>query len=239
MPIAAVTLDAGGTLFDVAEPVGTTYARIAAAHGILVDAAAADRGFRTAFASAPPMAFPGISDADRPARERAWWRAVVRAAFGAAATHPAFPACFDALFAHYAVARAWRVFPEIPGTLEALRARGLALAVVSNFDARLPPLLAGLGLAPLVDAVVYSTAVGFAKPDPGIVRTAIRILGVAAADTLHVGDGPGDVAAARGAGAHAALLDRRGSGNAAPAGASVLRSLAALPALVERLTAHP
>src|SRR5207302_528021 len=61
MPLGAVTLDAAGTLFEVAEPVGVTYARVAARHGIGVTATELDRAFRAALAGAPPLAFPGAS----------------------------------------------------------------------------------------------------------------------------------------------------------------------------------
>ena len=82
MALRAVTLDAAGTLFDVAEPVGTTYARFAARHGITLTPGDAERGFRAAFAAAPPLAFPGGSVTRRADHERAWWYALVRRAFG-------------------------------------------------------------------------------------------------------------------------------------------------------------
>src|SRR6266705_91153 len=102
MPLRAVTLDAGGTLIEVAEPVGATYARIAGQHGIPLDAHQLERRFRGAFAATPPLAFPGVRRAQLAAAERGWWEAIVRRAFGASAHHPAFSACFAELYAHYA-----------------------------------------------------------------------------------------------------------------------------------------
>jgi len=213
MPIRAVTLDAAGTLIEPAEPVGATYARVAGRHGIALDAAAAESGFRAAFAAAPPLAFPGVPAGAVAERERAWWRAVVRGAFGAAAVHPAFEACFAELFAHYARGPGWRVYADAPAALEVLRTRGIRLGVVSNFDGRLPSLLAELGLARLVDAVLHSTAVGAAKPHPAIFQAAVARLGVPAGDTLHAGDGlTTDVEGARAAGLNAVLVDRQGRG---------------------------
>ena len=101
---------------------------------------------------------------------------------------PEFDAYFDRLYAHYASAPAWRVYPEVPEVLAALRERDLALAVVSNFDSRLSPLLDALGLAPFFDAVVCSGAVGAAKPDPAIFAHALAALGVETSQALHVGD---------------------------------------------------
>jgi putative hydrolase of the HAD superfamily len=209
--VRAVTLDAAGTLFDVAEPVGATYARIAAAHGIALDAGAVERGFRVAFAGAPPLAFPGASPVRLADHERAWWYTVVRAAFGRAGGSPAFDPCFAELYTHYARPDAWRVHADVPDALRALRTRGLRLGVVSNFDGRLPGLMAGLGLAPLVDAVTHSSLAGAAKPDPAIFHAALTRLGVAPPEALHVGDDPrADVEGARAAGMHALLVDRTG-----------------------------
>jgi putative hydrolase of the HAD superfamily len=224
--LRAVTLDAAGTLFDVTEPVGATYARIAGAHGLAIDPAAVERGFRTAFAAAPPLAFPGASPVRRADHERAWWYTLVRAAFGRAAASPAFDACFADLFAHYARADAWRVHPDVPDALRALRARGLRLGIVSNFDGRLPGLVAGLGLAPLVDAITHSTQAGAAKPDPAIFRAALATLGVAPAEALHVGDDPrADVEGAQAAGLAVVRISRA----VPPNGPGAIASLDELP----------
>jgi len=236
MPLRAVTLDAGGTLIEVAEPVGTTYARVAGRHGIPLEAHELERRFREAFTAAPPLAFPGIRHPQLAAAERGWWEAVVRRAFGASAHHPAFSACFAELYAHYARKDAWHVFPDVAATLRALRARSLRLAVLSNFDRRLVTLLADLGLAPLIDHVVLSTAAGAAKPDVAAFRTALAILHTSAEETLHVGDGIAeDVEGARAAGFHAVLLDRRGVGKTVPPQVSTIVSLTQLPTLVAAL----
>ncbi|HZP43286.1 MAG TPA: HAD-IA family hydrolase [Candidatus Binatia bacterium] len=233
MSLAAVTLDGAGTLFAVAEPVGGTYARLAARHGIRADPADVERRFRAAFVAAPPLAFPGTSPAQLAGHERAWWHAVVRQALGDA-DPAALDAAFDTLWAHFAAPEAWRVFPDVAPALAALRARGLRLAIVSNFDTRLLRLVDGLGLARLVDDVVPSTQAGAAKPDPAIFRAALARLGARPAAALHVGDHAAvDVAGARAAGMHAALLAR--GAEAGTPGVPRLASLAELPALVDAL----
>jgi putative hydrolase of the HAD superfamily len=231
--IRAVSFDAAGTLFATAEPVGETYARVARAHGIAADATVVERAFRAAFASAPPLAFPGASPTARPAHERAWWYAVVRASLGVRRADAAFDACAATLFDHYAHAGAWRVFPDVRPTLDTLRARGLRLVVVSNFDVRLAPLLDALGLATAFDHVEPSTAAGAAKPDPRIFHAALASLGVAPGDALHVGDAiVDDVEGARAAGLRAVLLDRDGRRPPCPSGVAVVTSLADVPALL-------
>ena len=205
----AVLLDAAGTLIDVAGPLGDTYSGLAREFGGDLDPETLTTGFRSAFADTPPMAFPGRTGADLDRAERDWWRAVVDRVTRAAGGVPAFDAYFDRLYAHYASAPAWRVYPEVPDVLQALRARGLRLAVVSNFDTRLPPLLDALGLAAFFDAVVCSGEAGAAKPDGAIFARALAALGVEASEALHVGDSrEADYEGARAAGIEALLVDR-------------------------------
>jgi len=88
--------------------------------------------------------------------------------------------------------------------------RGLRLGVVSNFDGRLPSILDGLGLD--VDAVVWSTRTGAAKPARAIFEAAAAALGVPLAELCHVGDDrDADVRGAEAAGARAIHLDRSGA----------------------------
>src|SRR5438093_2807180 len=229
MPLGAVMLDAAGTLFEVAEPVGTTDARLAARHGITLAPAEVERGFRTALAAAPPLAFPGGSPARLADHERAWWYAVVRRTFGAAGMSSHFDACFAELFDFYARAAAWRVFADAPEALRALRARGPRVGVVSNFDTRLVGLLDQLGLAPLVDRIVHSTRAGVAKPDPAIFHLALEALGVPPAEALHAGNEVvADVEGARAAGLGAVLVDREERLVPLPPGVPRVRTLAAL-----------
>jgi putative hydrolase of the HAD superfamily len=176
---------------------------------LVAEPAAADAAFRRAFAAAPPMAFAGAAPGALARLERGWWRAVVGATLGAQ-THPAFEACFDALFAHYAGAGAWTLFPDVPPTFRALRDRGLRIGVVSNFDGRLPAILDGLGVD--ADAVVWSTRAGAAKPARAIFARAASMLGIPLAELCHVGDDHvADVRGAEAAGAQAVHLDRSGA----------------------------
>ncbi len=231
--LRALSFDAAGTVFEVAEPVGTTYARIAQRHGLGADPAVVEQAFRAAFAAAPPLAFPGASPTRLDAHERAWWYAIVRRSLGVRTADAAFDACAEALFAHYATAGAWRVFPEVPETLAALRAHGMRLVMVSNFDARLPPLLDALGLATAFDHVEHSSRAGAAKPDPAIFHAALRAVGVTAAEALHAGDAVvDDVEGARGAGLRAVLVDRHGRRPPCPPDVTIVTRLSDILPLV-------
>jgi HAD superfamily hydrolase (TIGR01509 family) len=102
--------------------------------------------------------------------------------------------------------------PEAAGALETLRGLGLRIAVVSNSDGTVADLLAELGLARWLDAVVDSAVVGVEKPDPRIFRHAAAAVGVAPEEAVHVGDLYSvDVVGARAAGAQAILLDPLGA----------------------------
>lgn len=65
---------------------------------------------------------------------------------------------------------------------------GIKLAVVSNFDTRLRPILEELDLVKLFDCVVISAEVGAEKPNPVIFETACSMLGVKAAQSIVLGD---------------------------------------------------
>ena len=93
---------------------------------------------------------------------------------------------------------AFRPLPGVHEAIELLRAHGLALAIVSNWDCSLPGHLERAGIS--VHVVVTCAEVGAAKPDPAIFHTALARLGVSAARALHVGDQLEDEAGALAAG---------------------------------------
>ena len=191
--LRAVLFDAAGTLIRPRESVGVTYARRFAEHGAVIGAERVGDAFARVMRGMPPMA-SGAAEAAA-AREKDWWREVVRRTLRAAdgtARLRDFDACFEALFAHYAAASAWEPAPGAAEALETLAARGLRLAVVSNFDRRLPALLAGLGLARFFDRVVLPSDAGASKPDPRIFAFALEALGVSPAQAVYVGDDPSD-----------------------------------------------
>jgi len=106
----------------------------------------------------------------------------------------------------------WRAYDDVEPAFRRLRERGLSLGVISNWDARLAPLLDGLGLGELLSTVVSSAEVGLHKPDPRIFELACERLGVAPADAAHVGDHHyADIIGATAVGMTPVLIDRHGS----------------------------
>lgn len=90
----------------------------------------------------------------------------------------------------------WRaqygVLSMAPALLETLRERGLKTGLVANAWPDPPRVLRAdaeaLGLAPLLDAMVWAAEAGARKPDPAIFLRACDELGVAPEAALHVGD---------------------------------------------------
>lgn len=203
-------LDAMGTLIGLRAPVGATYAAVAAEHGIDVAPAAIDRAFPGVLRQAPPLAFPGLGGDRLLEAERRWWGERIDAVLAAAGGSdvPAPTALHHALFDRFADPSLWRVYPDVPAVLRRWHGAGLRLAVVSNFDRRLQPLLEGLGLADLFEAVVVSSSAGAAKPSPRPFRIALESLGLTADQVWHVGDSPEDGAGASAAGVRCLLVQR-------------------------------
>jgi putative hydrolase of the HAD superfamily len=107
----------------------------------------------------------------------------------------------------------FRLLPSVLGLLAAMRAAGLRLAVVSNWDVSLGEVLAELGVAELLDAVVTSAEAGAAKPDPAVFLLALERLGLGPGEVVQVGDSPElDLAGAAAAGIEAILIEPAGGG---------------------------
>lgn len=75
-----------------------------------------------------------------------------------------------------------------------------ATAIVSNAWPHIRARLSEAGIAGVVDEVVLSCEVGWAKPDPRIYTEALRRLGAEPAAALFIDDTPANVAAARSVG---------------------------------------
>ncbi len=119
------------------------------------------------------------------------------------------PPILAALAAYNRAACLWRVVdPGTGAVLEALRARGLTLGVVSNADGRVEADLERAGLRRHFATVVDSHVVGVEKPDRAIFELALARLRATPDTALYVGDVFGiDVRGARGAGLAAILMD--------------------------------
>jgi putative hydrolase of the HAD superfamily len=183
--IDAVTIDAFGTLVELRDPVGSL-ARHLPGH----EPAAIEQAFRAEAAHYVANSHRA-RDADGLAELYGECAAVFNGTLGSALTPDEYVGALDAEYA---------VLPGVPDALARLRSLGLELAVVGNWDRRLPEHLERLGIAPFFSAVVSSADAGAAKPDPRPFLLALERLGIPPQRALHVGDSPADEEGARAAG---------------------------------------
>jgi putative hydrolase of the HAD superfamily len=95
-----------------------------------------------------------------------------------------------------------RPFPDAVNTLQALRARGKIIGLITNGRRVIQDgTIDALGIRPLLDAILISEVEGIRKPDRAMFERAAARLGVAPSECCHVGDHPDvDVAGATAAG---------------------------------------
>ncbi|WP_428138497.1 phosphoglycolate phosphatase [Delftia acidovorans] len=99
------------------------------------------------------------------------------------------------------------VYPGVLEGLQALRARGLRLACLTNKPLSFArPLLAQKGLAPLFEQVFGGDSFERKKPDPLPLLKTCEALGTSPARTLMLGDSSNDAQAARAAGCPVVLV---------------------------------
>lgn len=93
------------------------------------------------------------------------------------------------------------LYPKVRESLEALRAAGVKLAVVTNKEGRYTQTVLEVhGLTPLFDRVISGDTLPVKKPDPAAVHDCLQRFCVARERTLFVGDSSIDVATARNGG---------------------------------------
>ncbi len=190
-PLQAVIFDAAGTLIRLRESVGETYARFAREAGVEVPPSRLDEAFGRVFAAAAPNVHPGTPMRDAVALEKRWWWELVRGTFRAAdgmVIFDDFDAYFERLWEHFGTARAWELMPGAAEALPVLRERGYLLAVLSNFDQRLRPLLQELEIHEHFEAVTLPSDANAAKPERQIFDICLKRLGIANHHCAYVGD---------------------------------------------------
>lgn len=191
--IDAVTVDGYGTLLTLRDPLPALRAALAA-HGVERSCHEVQAGFAAEVAHYKPRSLRG-SDAAGLAALRLECVAVFLAAAGAGDQIEAagfVDAFVDSL--------SFEAVPGAVATLDDLRRRGIALAMVSNWDCALPQHIDRLGLGHLFQTVVASAVVGAEKPDPRIFQVALAQLAVEPGRALHIGDEPSDEQGAAAAG---------------------------------------
>jgi len=175
--VAAITFDVGGTLIEPWPSVGHVYAEVAARHGVEVEPKEITQRFVEAWRQRGDFEYT-----------KTGWATLVDATFAELTTTLPSQSFFDEIYRDFGTPKPWRIFDDVLPTIEVLRKRGTRLAVISNWDDRLSPLLESLELAREFEAILVSAEVGHTKPALGIFQAAAEVLDLPPAEILHVGD---------------------------------------------------
>lgn len=207
--VRAVTFDATGTLMH-SPRLGQIYSDVLTRHGYAVEPERARRLCLTVWQEMSLAVRRGEDRfASHPDGAAGWWRAFLERFCALLEADP--PSRFAAaeLYDRFGRAAAWELYDDVVPTLQGLRRRGLELAVVANWDERLPRLIAELGIGRFFETVVTSQGAGVEKPHPLIFQTALGLLDLPPEAVLHVGDRPlEDVEGAQALGMPARLIAR-------------------------------
>lgn len=93
-----------------------------------------------------------------------------------------------------------KVFEGLAQTLDALKALGIRLGIVSGARREVLELLRAEGILDRFEAIILGSDVTKGKPDPEGIFKCLRQLNVSPAEAIYVGDAPVDIQAGRAAG---------------------------------------
>ena len=236
--IQVVFFDAAGTLFHVKGSVAEIYLGYAEKYGVRRTPellAAVDTAFKRAFAESPPPVFSANNPAEIKRCERLWWFDIVHNVFYRVGMFQRFDDYFNEVFSAFDGSDRWALYPDTVDVLNALKAQGLELGIISNFDSRLFNVLRGLGLGGVFDTVTISSLAHAAKPAPKIFQLALEKHAADPHEAMHVGDSVrDDVEGARRAKLPGVLIHREHHHRSDEV--LTIRTLTELPALIAQMT---
>jgi putative hydrolase of the HAD superfamily len=185
----AVTLDAYGTLVTLKDPIPALAAALEA-RGVSRSQDAIRAGFRTEVAYYSEHSGAGHDEEGLARLQRE-----CADVFLSAVTADLDPGEFAPV---YAAAMRFEALPGVAESLQRLRALGLELAVVANWDLSLRSMLEHVRLAEFFTVIAHAAR----KPAPDGFLKALETLGVSPNRTLHIGDDEVDAEGAAAAGLH-------------------------------------
>jgi putative hydrolase of the HAD superfamily len=228
----AVFFDAGETIVHPMPSFPDLFARVLGDEGHQIEPAAVVQASKVVLERFSEAADDRELWTTSPERSRRFWLSVYERMLGALGLPGTdLAACLHDTFtdrSNYAL------FDDVRPALELLSGNGVVLGLVSNFEAWLEDLLAELGVREAFGVRVISGIEGVEKPDSRIYELALERAGVAADESVFVGDNPEfDVIPPSELGMFTVLVDRRGR-HPDHEGARI-EDLRELPALLEGL----
>ena len=211
--ITTITFDAGNTLLYCDPTPAEIYAAALSRHGRAVTADEVEPVCACAWSDLQERTPPGIDRySARPGGEKQWWGAFLREVLARLDHQAEWRLLLDELYAAFSNPEVWKLYPETETTLGAIRNRGIQMAVISNWDRRLPEILDNLDLTRWFRTITVSAIEGVEKPAPGIFDATLHRLGIRPEEAVHVGDSPlEDYDGSKAVGMSPVLIDRPGS----------------------------
>ncbi len=200
--LKAVIFDVDYTIAQPGPDLGPEgYRRLGERYGLVLDPARYDEARRAAFTTL--KRHPEL-DHD----EEIWVLFTQRIIEGMGGRGDTYGAALE-MEGAWSHAHFFELYDDALPTLEALRARGLKIGLLSNTARDLDAFVAHHGLS--VDAVLTSRAHGKTKPHETIFRRMLELLDVAPDEAVMVGDTvEDDIEGAHAVGMRALLVDREG-----------------------------
>ncbi|KIK40958.1 hypothetical protein CY34DRAFT_763556 [Suillus luteus UH-Slu-Lm8-n1] len=218
MTIRLVTFDALHTLVTPRLPIYVQYSQIFAPYLGVLEPGLLKQSFKVALTQVQKKnpVYQGDSGAE------GWWSEVIkRTAIGAGANpqavYSSLPQIVPSLMERFSSRQGYKLFHDSLPVRIRLHQMNIRTALISNTDTRMLSVLKDLEIAPYLDSVILSEAVGVEKPDAKIFQLALALsmksgsVPMKVQDGVHIGDElESDYRGARAAGMHALLLRRAG-----------------------------
>jgi len=226
-PLAAVFFDVDFTLIYPGPTFqGEGYERFCAQHGITVDRSRFDAAVRAA-SSVLDEAQDHVYD---PEVFVGYTRRVIEAMGGRG---DSLDDCAREIYDEWASCQHFFLYDDVAPVLQELASRGLTLGLISNSHRCLTSFQEHFELQGLIAAAVSSAAHGYMKPHPSIFEAALSLAGVAAGESMMVGDSlTHDIEGALRVGMRGMLVHRSDDPPPEALPIPVIRSLAELPRLL-------
>ena len=141
--------------------------------------------------------------------------------------------CAREIYDEWASCQHFFLYDDVAPVLKELASRGLTLGLISNSHRCLTSFQEHFELQGLIAAAVSSAAHGYMKPHPSIFEAALSLAGVAAGESMMVGDSlTHDIEGALRVGMRGMLVHRSDDPPPEALPIPVIRSLAELPRLL-------
>ncbi|XP_067661091.1 haloacid dehalogenase-like hydrolase domain-containing protein 3 isoform X2 [Haliotis asinina] len=194
-----VTLDVTNTLLKISGSPGHQYAAVASIYGVKAKVSDINTSFKYRYRQYSEK-YPNFGSAVGMSSYK-WWTDLVKDCFksvaDASVNSQVLPTTnqdetltqiANHLYLHFSTAKAWEILPGAEDLLQSLKADGVMIGAISNFDGRLEKILSCLALRHYFDFVTASAKVGYEKPDRRIFEHALALSKIPASESVHIGD---------------------------------------------------